>query len=133
MRHQKGFTLIELMIVVAIIGILAAIAYPAYQDYVIQAKRSDAMNSLSQARIDQEKFRANNTEFADSLELWGANSISSNDGYYTLFVVSNSTSSFEIKAVAGHDDDECEEPFAVNRNGPTSGAGSYVDLNCWGR
>jgi type IV pilus assembly protein PilE len=133
MRHQKGFTLIELMIVVAIIGILAAIAYPAYQDYVIQAKRSDAMNSLSQARIDQEKYRANNTEFANSTELWGSNSIASNDGFYTLSVVSNSSTSFEIKAVAEHVDDECNASFAVNRNGPTSGAGTYVDLDCWGR
>ena len=44
--RQQGFTLIELMIVVAIIGVLAAIAYPSYQRYVIKTKRTDMMTEL---------------------------------------------------------------------------------------
>lgn len=68
MKRQQGFTLIELMIVVAIIGILAAIALPAYQDYTIRAKVSEIMvlaskdkTSISEYYISQGSMPANAT------------------------------------------------------------------------
>ncbi len=56
--HQKGFTLIELMIVVAIIGVLAAIAYPSYQGYVERTNRADMMSEMQQiaSRIEANKI-----------------------------------------------------------------------------
>ena len=67
---QKGFTLIELMIVVAIIGILAAVALPAYQDYTVRAKVSEVVLAASQCRTGvTEVYQSTNTA---SLPLGGA-------------------------------------------------------------
>jgi type IV pilus assembly protein PilA len=57
MKMQKGFTLIELMIVIAILGILIAIALPAYQDYTIRAKVSEGLNLAASAKLASSETR----------------------------------------------------------------------------
>jgi type IV pilus assembly protein PilA len=57
-KAQKGFTLIELMIVIAIVGILAAIALPAYQDYIVRAKMSEAVAALAEAKTTVTEYVA---------------------------------------------------------------------------
>jgi type IV pilus assembly protein PilA len=60
MKMQKGFTLIELMIVIAILGILIAIALPAYQDYTVRAKVTEGLNLAASAKLASSETRLSN-------------------------------------------------------------------------
>ncbi len=62
---QKGFTLIELMIVVAIIGILAAIAVPAYQDYTVRARVTEGLNLAAAAKLAVSETHQSDGDFPD--------------------------------------------------------------------
>jgi len=70
-RVQQGFTLIELMIVVAIIGILAAVALPAYQDYTIRAKLSEVMLAADACKGNVSEFIQTNGSFPASADAAG--------------------------------------------------------------
>jgi type IV pilus assembly protein PilE len=89
MTHQaaRGFTLIELMIVVAIIGILAAIAIPNYTSYLLKSRRSDATVAISKIQQAEEKWRANHTTYSKVLTSAELDTgTSSENGYYTMSV-----------------------------------------------
>ena len=133
MSHQKGFTLIELMIVVFIIGILASIAYPSYRDYVRQSRRADAIQALYSIQLAQEKHRLINTSYADeaSLDDFSSNTES---GYYKISIDPSSVTATNFLAVAealnDQANDDCGD-FAIDRNGPSTAG--YASDACWGR
>lgn len=78
---QKGFTLIELMIVVAIIGILAAVAIPAYQDYTIRAKISEVMVIASAAKTTTSEYFLSTGSMPDSTTTAGINTDPTQSSY----------------------------------------------------
>jgi len=131
-RKKSGFTLIELMIVIAIVGILAAVAYPSYTDSVSQARRTDAMNNLLRFQVEQEKYRASNVQYAASFALLigGADPTPSSEGFYSLAINAANATSFTITATpAGAQVGDTCGNFVVDQNGPNFGAGA--NANCW--
>ncbi|TXS96315.1 pilin [Parahaliea maris] len=70
-RVQQGFTLIELMIVIAIVGILAAIALPAYQDYTVRAKMSEPMAKLAESKTTIAEYFVTNSVVPATLAVAG--------------------------------------------------------------
>ncbi len=87
LKKHQGFTLIELMIVVLIVGILGAIAYPNYSDYVLKSRRSDGMDALTSAMQKQEMFYANNAAYGTLAEIGADNR--SLEEYYAISVMGN--------------------------------------------
>lgn len=69
--RSQGFTLIELMVALAVAGILAAIAYPAYTSHMQRARRADAISALTAVMQAQERFRSNNATYASDLTTLG--------------------------------------------------------------
>ena len=97
-RVQQGFTLIELMIVVAIIGILAAVALPAYQDYTVRAKVTEGLSLASAAKLAVAENAANGKAFANG---WTAPATTASVG--TLLIdAANGTITIPFTAAAGN-------------------------------
>ena len=86
MKKQQGFTLIELMIVVAIIGILAAIAIPAYQDYTIRAQVSEGLNLAGGAKAAVSEYTMDRGTWATTNTIAGLADAADIDGKYVTSV-----------------------------------------------
>tara|TARA_Y100001956_G_scaffold82748_1_gene105359 strand:- start:5854 stop:6270 length:417 start_codon:yes stop_codon:yes gene_type:complete len=135
-NHIKGFTLLEMLIVVAIAGILASVAYPQYTEYVKRAARSDAMVLLLDAANKQEQYYADNRSYADDLSLINVPSASEN-GYFTITVeVPDTGTSFKITATAASGavagDTACST-FTITDTGVKGSTGISDTDDCWER
>lgn len=103
-KHNKshGFTLIELLITVAIIGILAAVAYPSYTDFVTRSNRSEGQRELMRYANLQEQVYVDNRSYAADMKGLGetTTSIDTASGNYTISVKESDATTFTLQAVA---------------------------------
>jgi type IV pilus assembly protein PilE len=97
-RLQHGFTLIEMMIVTAVIGILASIAVPSFQAPLQKARRSDGITALLQLQMSQEQWRSGHTRYASLAELRAP--ATSSMRYYTLEVADPTAQGYALVATA---------------------------------
>jgi type IV pilus assembly protein PilE len=97
-RRSRGFTAIELLIAIVIVGVLAAIAYPSFRGAIDRSRRADAIGALLLAQLAQERWRANQVTYGNLGEI-GVPSRSS-AGHYRLEVGELTSSGYELRASA---------------------------------
>jgi len=133
-KYMGGITLIELMIVVVIVGILAAIAYPNYQEFTARAKRNEARSALLSLATNQERFYLNNNTFTTDLTVLGftADPATTPTGYYQVVVNTATSSNFTATATYQHGGSEAGKCLTFTIDG-RGAKGSGPDADCWTR
>ena len=133
----RGFSLIEMMIVLAILGILSALAYPSYLDTVRKGRRAEAVSTLLKLAVQQERTRTNTATYVSDMTEFGYANAAANtldSGMYSVVIDPASATAFTITAseVADKDqanDDDCGD-FVITQNGPDF-SGTNATRSCW--
>lgn len=126
MKQQNGFSLVELMIVVVIVAILASVALPAYQDYVIRGKLSEATSNLADARVKMEQyFQDNRTYDAGGCPA----SVSTSSDYFTYTCTNLATDTYLLTATGKSD--LSDYSFSVNQDNVKSTSSPWGNGACW--
>jgi len=140
-RASRGFTLVETLIAVGIAGVLSGIAYPSLESQVMRARRSDALASLMQAHLAQERHRANHRSYGDSAAVGVPPT--SLSGHYAIEVAASAVDGYELVATASGrqaHDTTCRTlrlvvagGSVVYASGPDAAASNAAAVNrkCW--
>jgi type IV pilus assembly protein PilE len=135
-KRQGGFSLIELMVVVIVLGLLLAIAIPNYTGYLERSRRSDARGALLEIASAQERFFFENNGYADDIDdVWtyqeGGVAVS-NEGFYVLTITQTAATDFTATATAQgrqSGDEDCAT-FSIEETGLKTATGDAA-ASCW--
>ena len=132
---QGGFTLVELMIAVVVVGLLSAIAYPSYQQQVAKGRRTDAKQSLLELSQKLERYYTERGTYLNAaLGPGGIYPNVSSGGYYSLEITAQSADGFTVTATPqGKQAGDACDAFIYNQLGVQSvGAGATMSaIKCW--
>jgi type IV pilus assembly protein PilE len=133
----NGFTLIEIMIVVAVVAILAAIAYPSYQQYMMRAHRSAAQQLMLEVASRQEQHLLNKLSYATVLTDLQLSASSEVASFYTVAIqnVVASPPSYDIVATPVSTSIQSNDPcgaLTLSSAGARTVSGSRAASDCWG-
>nr|WP_280069023.1 type IV pilin protein [Pseudomonas chengduensis] len=135
--RQNGFTLIEVMITVVIIGILASIAYPSYQEFVKRGNRTEGQAFLNEVAARQERYYVQNHVYvtgntdADVAKLKLKNNRTSETGKYTLSLAANAgDGGYTLTATQQFGDTACGN-LTLAATGVKGNSGSKNASDCW--
>ena len=131
-RKMRGVTLLELMIVVVIIGIMAAIAYPNYRDFAARAKRNEAKAILLEIAQNQERFYLQNSTYGTLSQLgYAGDTIETDTGSYDVTIApAPDASNFNAVASFKLGGKEASKCLTFNIDGRGSQT-SLPDTTCW--
>jgi len=142
-RLLTGFTLIELMVTVAIIAIIAAVALPSYQSQVRKSRRADAVAAIANIQQAEERWRANHTTYTATLSDlgWTAAADSfyySDGGYYKMTITGNSGTGYTANATAVSGKSQVSDTAGGTSCTPltltvTNGSGTPGPTACWSK
>jgi type IV pilus assembly protein PilE len=134
----RGFTLIELMITVAIVAILVAVALPSYQDYVRRGNRAEARALLQAANLAQEKHRLGNTTYASATTALSppcptAGSCTSERNHYALAISNVSATTYTLTANATSTMQLADTGCTAITLAVAGSTMTYTPAACWGK
>jgi type IV pilus assembly protein PilE len=139
---QRGFTLIELMITVVIIAILASVAYPSYNRYVVKTRRTEGRNLLAEIRAEQERYYSQRNTYTTDLSALGltvtGGGVLSENGHYSVSAAACSGSTIAScvmltaapQGVQATNDTQCGS-LTLNSREQKGRTGTAAVADCW--
>ena len=145
-RRARGVTLIELLITVAIVAIIAAIAIPSYNNYVLRAHRTEAKSALLSMAAAEERFYSTNNAYTNDPSKLGYTPASFSpavvvgNGYYSVSLIAGPTAAttttpatytLQAAAINSQTADTACTAYTIDQSGTQGSAGTDTAANCW--